>query len=220
MIRIRLLGSAVLACIAGAAGFALSGCAGSSAVSSVVDPVAQAAGVSELAPGFKASLSEELIVPGSSEPVTGWGTEVFDQRHRRGILSLQIKAEGHTSTAETQYSDSALYMRLPGSQASSITHGKPWVEVNLQRAGAALGVNFSALSSQGASNPSQILSYLKATSGQVTRIGTEQVQGVEATHYRATIDYERYADRVAPRQRAAARASVRLPAPASPRSSD
>jgi hypothetical protein len=190
---------------------ALSGCSGSSAVSSVVDPVAQAAQVSELAPGFKASLSEEITPPGSSEAVTGSGTGIFDQRDHRGALSLQINAEGHSSTAETQYSDLALYMRLPSSssQASSITHGKPWIKLDLRGVSAALGINFSALTdSSASSNPGQLLSYLKAASGQVTRIGAEQVQGVPTTHYRATIEYDRYAGRVAPAQRAAASQSV------------
>ncbi len=101
-------------------------------------------------------------------------------------------------------------MRLPSSsQASSVTHGKPWVKFDLRGVGTALGINFSALSSPGASSdPSQLLSYLKAASGQITRIGAEQVQGVPATHYRATIDYDQYASRVAPAQRANASQSV------------
>ena len=42
----------------------------------------------------------------------------------------------------------------------------------------------------------------------MTRIGAEQVQGVPTTHYRATIDYDQYASRVAPAQRVAASQSV------------
>jgi hypothetical protein len=52
--------SAPLAGAVTATVFALSGCGGSSAVSSVVDPVAEAARASELAPGFKVSMSEQL----------------------------------------------------------------------------------------------------------------------------------------------------------------
>ena len=204
--------SAILACTVAATGLviALSGCGGSSTVSSVVDPVAQAAQISELAPGFKASLSEAITPPGSSEPVTGSGTGIFDQRDHRGALSLQINAEGHSSTAETQFSNLALYMRLPSSssQATSITHGKPWIKLDLRGVSAALGINFTALTdSSASSNPSQLLSYLKA-SGQVTRIGAEQVQRVPTTHYRATIDYDQYASRVPPAQRAAASQSI------------
>jgi hypothetical protein len=208
----RLPVSALLACAVAVTGLAiaLSGCSGSSAVSSAVDPVAQAAQVSELAPGFKASLSEQITPPGSSEIVTASGTGIFDQRDRRGVFSIQGKAGEHSFNAETQYSNLALYMRLPStSQASSITHGKTWIKVDLRGVGTALGISFSALSSPGASSdPSQLLSYLKATSGQVTRIGAEQVQGAPTTHYRATIDYDRYASRVAPAQHAAASQSI------------
>jgi hypothetical protein len=204
--------SAILACAVAATGLviALSGCSGSSAVSSVVDPVAQAAQVSELAPGFKASLSEEITPPGSSEAVTASGTGTFDQRDHRGIFSVQGKAGEHSFNAETQYSNLALYMRLPSSsQTSSITNGKPWIKFDLRGVSAALGINFSALTdSSASSNPGQLLSYLKAASGQVTRIGAEQVQGAPTTHYRATIDYDRYASRVAPAQRANASQSV------------
>ena len=202
--------SAVVACVVAAIGVTLGGCAGSSAVSSTVDPVAQAAQVSELAAGFKASLSEEVTPPGSSETIKASGTEVFDKQSQRSISSIQGSAEGHSFHAETQYSKVALYMRLPSSsQKSSVTHGKPWVKVDLRGVGAALGINFSALSSQGASSdPAQLLSYLKATSGQTTRIGTEQVQGLPTTHYRGTIDYEQYASKVAPAQRAAARQGI------------
>jgi hypothetical protein len=204
--------SALLACAVAVTGLviALSGCGGSSAVSSALDPVAQAAQVSELAPGFKASLSEDFTPPGSSEAVTASGTGIFDQRDHRGIFSIQGKAGEHSFNAQTQYSNLALYMRLPSSsQASSVTHGKRWIKFDLRGVSAALGINFSALSSPGtSSDPSQLLSYLKAASGQVTRIGAEQVQGVPATHYRATIDYDQYATRVAPAQRANASQSV------------
>jgi len=204
--------SALLACAVAVTGLviALSGCGGSSAVSSAVDPVAQAAQVSELAPGFKASLSEEFTPPGSSEAVTASGTGVFDQRDHRGIFSIQGKAGERSFNAQTQYSNLALYMRLPSSsQASSVTHGKPWVKFDLRGVGTALGISFSALSSPGASSdPSQLLSYLKATSGQITRIGSEQVQGLPTTHYRGTIDYDQYPNKVPPAQRAAASQSI------------
>jgi hypothetical protein len=204
--------SALLACAVAATGLAiaLSGCAGSSTVSSVVDPVAQAAQISELAPGFKASVSEEITPSDSSEVVTASGTGIFDQRNRRSIFSIQGKTGEHSFNAETQYSKLALYMRLPSSsKTSSITHGKPWIKLDLRGVSAALGVNFSTLTdSSASSNPSQLLSYLKAASGQVTRIGAEQVRGVPTTHYRATIDYDRYASRVTPAQRASASQSV------------
>jgi DNA-binding transcriptional regulator YdaS (Cro superfamily) len=100
-------------------------------------------------------------------------------------------------------------MRLPSGQASPLAHGKAWIEFDLAGVSKALGISPSALFSSGAStDPSHLLSYLRATSGQVTRVGTEPVQGVPTTHYRATIDYDDYASKVAPARRAAARLSI------------
>jgi hypothetical protein len=97
-----LSGTSILAVAASAAGVALGGCGGASTANSVVDPVAQAAQVSELAPGFRASIIEEATAPGSSEPVTVSGTGVFDQRGHRGSMTMHIAAEGHSTTAQTQ----------------------------------------------------------------------------------------------------------------------
>ncbi len=210
MKRKFLSGSAVLACASSAIGVALGGCGSGSAVSSVFDPVAQAAEASERAPGFKVLVSDELTPPNSSQTVTGSGTGVVDQHGHRGSMSIKVNSEGHSSTAKEQYTSLALYMYLaPSPQSSSVTHGKPWVKFDLRRLGAALGINYSALAGPGASsNPSELLSYLKATSGQVTRVDTERVQGVPMTHYRATIDYNQIAARAAPAQRTAASESV------------
>jgi hypothetical protein len=195
--------------VGAAAALLLSGCAGTSAVSSAIDPVAEAARASELSPGFKAAISEEVTPPGSSESITTSGSGVFDQPEKRGFLSIHVKAEGQTSTIDAQYSDLAIYMQLPAGHSSSIAHGKPWIMYDLRGVGEAMGVSYSALtSSESSTNPSQFLSYLKATSGVVTRVGTEEVRGVLTTHYRATIDYARFARVAPPSQRAAAQASA------------
>lgn len=191
-------------------GLALSGCAASSAVSQVVDPVAHAAEVSELAPGFKVSVSDESSVVGSSRHFTSLGTGVFDSRRRRGFMDFQFSGEGH-ARVEVQYSGLDVYERLPPSTKMRATHGKPWIKFDIGRVDAAVGISVSALSGSGAasSDSSQMLSYLRAAGAWATRLGSELVRGVPTTHYRATIDYERYADRIAPlAQRAAARASV------------
>jgi hypothetical protein len=201
---------AISVCAVAATVLAFSGCAESAAVSSVIDPVAHAAEVSELAPGFRALVSEELIPPNSSETVTASGTEIFDRKHQRATLSLQMNEGEHASTVEAQYTDLNIYMHLPSSQDSPAAHGKPWIKFDLRGVSAALGVNFSALSGSGAasSNPSQLLSYLRATGAKAALIGSERIRGVPTTHYRATIDYDRYASQVAPAERAAARDSM------------
>jgi hypothetical protein len=203
----RLISSSLGIVAVATTGVVLAGCSSGSAVKSAVDPVAQAAEVSELAPGYKASISEEVRLEGMSEVVTATGSGVFDQRDRRGALTFHGRARGRSFGTDAQYADLTMYLRTP--HPSPATSGKPWIKVDLRGVGSALGINFAALSGQGSpSDPRQLLSYLKGTSGQVNRIGIEQVQGEPTTHYRGTIDFDRYADRVPAAQRAAALQSV------------
>jgi hypothetical protein len=197
------LSVAVLAaCVAVLAGVLLSGCAGGAAVSSVVDPVAQAARFTELAPGYKVSIGERVTVPRFSKVVTGSGSGVVDRRHGHAVMAMKVESKGHTYTTKEQFAGGTLYIH-------SSYHGKPWIAFNVNSVDAAVGIDDLTSSGSGESfNPSSFLSYLRAAGARATRIGVGQVQGVSTTHYRATIDYARYASRVPPSQRIAARASV------------
>jgi hypothetical protein len=61
----------------------------------------------------------------------------------------------------------------------------------------------------GSSNPTEVLSYLKAA-GTVTRLGEEQVRGVSSTHYRALIDLTHFGDSAPAGHRGAARRAGKL----------
>ena len=54
-----------------------------------------------------------------------------------------------------------------------------------------------------------MLRQLKAAGGDIEKVGEEDVRGVATTHYKATIDFERYPELVPADERAAARASMR-----------
>jgi hypothetical protein len=191
-------------------GFALAGCAASSTVSTVLDPIAQAAEYSELAPGFKMSVSAEVLTAGSSQRFTSSGSGVFDRRTRRAVMNVRVDYNGGTSSTQAQYAGPDFYERVPSSDHSPALHGKPWIEYDVRSVDAAAGINFSALASSGgySSDPDEMLSFLRATGAHATRLGSELVRGVPTTHYRTTIDYRRYAGLVAPAQRAAVRASI------------
>jgi len=197
--------SAILGGAAVAITAALSGCSGASVVHSSVDPVAQAAEVSERLPGYEVKLSEQATGLPASEGETATGTGFFDARGKRGVMTLKLGSK----TVEAQYSDLAEYTRVHGSSASALAHGRAWVKLDLREVAAALGIDYAVLSSDsGSSSPASELSYLRASSGEVLRIGSEDVEGVPTTHYRATIDWANYVALAPPAQRAAARASV------------
>jgi hypothetical protein len=208
MARRRLAPSLTLLFGALGAGIALGGCGGGGSVGSAIDPVAQAAEVSELAPGFKASFQERTTVPGSGV-FSASGSEDFERNGQRAVFTAHLHAKGKSVTTTAHYAGGAIYLQIPGTQSSSITHGRKWVEYNLADIEAALGVSPSSIPGAGsAGDPTKELSYLRAAGGTVTRIGSQLVQGIPATHYRATIDWSRYPDRVPPAERAAARSTV------------
>jgi hypothetical protein len=103
-----------------------------------------------------------------------------------------------------------LYMKLPPSLAAQIPGGKPWLKLNLQEAGKQAGIDLSQLLQSGnmSQDPTQMLDYLRAASGEVTKVGNEQVRGVDTTHYRATVDLKKVPDAAPSGQRAALRKQI------------
>jgi hypothetical protein len=186
---------------------AAAGCGGTSAVRSAVDPVAEAAEATELASGFKLAVSEQVSVSGSAESITASGTGVFDERDHRGAVTITIHSPSGSTTARTLFSKPAVYLQSSTFKGSPIADGKPWVKLDLARTAAAFGIDAS-LGSGASSDPSQALSFLRASGGHVTRVGSERVGGVDTTRYHTVLDYDLYADRVDPSDRAAAAQSA------------
>jgi hypothetical protein len=81
--------------------------------------------------------------------------------------------------------------------------------MNVEKASQAAGLNVSGLSSASEVDPTQYLSYLRGSSGHVTRLGTDTINGVSTTHYKATILFDRISSRLPASQRAGAEAAVR-----------
>jgi hypothetical protein len=189
--------SSVLACLLG--GLALAGCSGAGPAGVVGDPIAQAAEVTERVPGYKVSISDRFTEPGETEAFTSTADGVFDARGGRGAMTVETGGE----KGEVRYATPLVYTKANGSPVGS--EGKPWIKFNLAKLEAALGIDYSALSTADPSaDPSKALAYLRGVSGAVVRVGSAQVQGVPTTRYRASIDYAKYADTVPAADRAAA----------------
>ena len=99
-----------------------------------------------------------------------------------------------------------LYMRLPV-LTKLIPGGKPWIKVDLGAVGRRAGLDVSQFT-QFANDPTRMVDWLRAASGSVTTVGTEDVGGEPTTHYRATIDLDRYPDLVPAEQRDLMRKAV------------
>jgi hypothetical protein len=92
------------------------------------------------------------------------------------------------------FDNMTVYENLPRTLIPQMPAGKSWVKVDLAAAGRSIGVDVNALSQSQAGDPSQTLAYLRGASGDVTRVGTEDVRGTQTTHYRAVLDLNKAAD--------------------------
>ena len=86
-----------------------------------------------------------------------------------------------------------VYLALPKSLRGglSLPSGTHWYAVDLS----SLGSASSSVPGLGQSDPKQFLAYLEAVSNDVQSVGTGTVRGVETTHYRASLNLAKAADR-------------------------
>ena len=204
-------------CCAGAA-IGAAGC-GSSSVSNIVDPVAKAATLSSGASGYRMTMSLQLTSSALPTPITAAGTGAFRERGREGALTLNMSFGSNPATAQVLGSNTlvmtellhgtTIFIKLPDALASKLPGGKPWLKVDLAKLGSSAGIpGLSSLMSPTTSNPGEMLNYLKAASGGVTKVGTERVGSVTTTHYRGMISLDNYPKLVPSSQRDAAKQAV------------
>jgi hypothetical protein len=182
------------------AGLAASLAACGSAVKNAVDPVAAAATKSQTAGGFKTSVSVTLAAGGKQFTITGHGAfgahEGEMEMDMGGLLGQAGAPAGTDSTMKAVYvtedGDPVMYLKF-GLLTSLMPGGKPWMRLDLQKAGKAAGVDLGGLLGGGSQNATDSLALLRHA-GDFSSVGSETVGGVETTHYRGTIDLEKAAE--------------------------
>jgi hypothetical protein len=175
---------------------ALTACGSSvkSSVKETIDPVADAATKSEQAGGFKTTMSVTLAAAGKQFTMRAHGA--FSPREGEMEMDLsellgQAGAPPGTDGSMkavyvTENGDPIMYLKL-GFLSTMIPGGKPWVKLDLAKAGKAAGIDLSQLMGGASQNPADSLALLRSE-GDFTEVGTETLGGVETTHYNGTID--------------------------------
>lgn len=159
----------------------LSGCGGVDA-----SLLATAAHNTQAAGGAEVAIRGEMQMPGTGQPFVMTGSGVEDAKAQRAQLTMQVPGAGEleaVSDGLTMYFRSELFGNALG--------GKEWMKLDARRTNESLGIDTSALGQVGQSGTAQ-LKLLEQVSGGVTDEGREQVVGVDATHYSATIDLRNY----------------------------
>jgi hypothetical protein len=210
---------AVLACAVAA--IAVAGCGSSSSTSAGSNQVVRAAYVSTSTSGYRMRFGITLSTSALPQPITGAGVGRFNVHQRQGAVTLdmnfgsipQVASVLGSSTLhlEELIDGTTVYIKLPTSLTSKIPSfgSKPWLKIDLAKAAAAAGVPGlgSLVSNPASSDPSQFLQYLRAA-GTVTKIGSDQVNGISTTHYRASIDLDKVPNALPSSSRSQAQAAI------------
>lgn len=165
-----------------AAPIALTACGGSKKAHSTVAPNVA---VQQAAKKTAAQSSEHMVLTGT---VTAAGQQAKvdgsgDFKGPDGTLHLTFSAGALSGSADAVLKGAALYIRSP-LLATTLKHGKRWLKLTLGAApGTVGGLPLSALAGE---SPTQALRQLDALRN-VTDVGSEQVGGVQTTHYHGTL---------------------------------
>jgi hypothetical protein len=198
--------------VLGAGGVAVSGCG----ASATLDPIARAAEISSQQSGAKFSLTTQLAssaLPGGGFSITANG--YLDERDRSGEMTMDLSGipgasalpGGGVGTVQMIFQYPVIYMNLPF-LAGKLPEGKTWMELDLSKAAQADGIDLSQLSSLDETDPTQFLEYIRASSGGVTTVGRETVDGVPTTHYHATLQLSDILARLPSSVQAAAKSAL------------
>lgn len=186
--------------------------------------LASAATKSTATPSMKTDLTVTMLssqLPGGRMEMTATGA-LDNANHRMSMridmskLASQLGAAGAAMGSANDWvgqmvgdfatGRSVVYMNLPV-LAKVMPGGKPWIKVDLDAVGKQAGIDLSQFTQLG-TDPSRMVDWLRSVSGEVTTVGTEKLDGVDTTHYRATVDLSKYPDLVPADQREAVQKAV------------
>lgn len=212
--RLRLCGAGLVAALA----LVAVGCGGGAESGSTAAPIsfeelARSATTSADARSGRFSFDMSLSAPGADEPFALSGEGAFDARSKRTSMSLDLSSlakllggflagvAGSSSGDLPNLGDPAgwkiqvvqdggvAYVRFPALD-DKLPAGKSWIRGDGNGLSAD-GFDFGQFTNN---DPRQVLDALRAVTGDVETVGTEELRGVETTHYRAVVDPARVAE--------------------------
>ena len=214
-----------LAALVVALGLLVSGCGGSAGTIPELASLSQVAKTSASADTAKFALTFEmsLPVPGAGKGLSFSAEGGFDTPAKRSQMTIDLsslaelmeqlgsslggKVTGDLGDAGDWKLDAiqdgdVVYIKFPP-LAKELPDGKTWVKGNAEdfsKTGTSGLDQFGSLSGM---DPRDIFGFLKAVSGSIEAVGSEEVRGVESSHYRATLDPAKLTELVPAEQRKA-----------------
>jgi hypothetical protein len=167
--------------VLGPLALALAACGGES-TSGSGNPLVDAANATAEAGSESTATSGKVTLPEQTLLLNGNGgyNHTTDEGWQHLVLTVPNAGK---PVLEEVFLKSVLWMKSPIFE-QSLPKGKEWLKLDVNKAGRNSGFNFKALMAQ---TPADVLRQLQRTKA-VKTIGTEEIDGVEMTHYRAAID--------------------------------
>ena len=197
------------------------GCASASEAVPELTSLASVAQQSSTADSARFALTAELTVPGTDEPLRFSAEGGFDTPAKRAQMTIDLSslAElfkslgssfGGTVTGDLGSSDDwkleviqdgdTAYVRFP-LLAKELPAGKTWIKGDAKDLSSADAGQLSQFGSFAGTDPRDVFAFLKAVSGAIEAVGSDEIRGVETSHYRATVDTAKLAQLVPAAQR-------------------
>ncbi len=219
--------SLFFACLTALAALVAAGCGsgggGDSALPAVeLTSFAAAADASAASESARFELTISTSLPGLADGLSFGASGAFDSRANRAQFDVDLSslveligslgaAFGGTATGdlstdpddwrlEAIQDGGVLYIRFP-LIADQLPNGKTWVKGDLEQLAAQAGTGLDQFGSFAETDPRDAFAYLKAVSGGIETVGTEELRGVQTTRYRATIDVAKALELVPAEQR-------------------
>jgi hypothetical protein len=146
------------------------------------NPVADAATATEEAGSELTKTSAKVTYPEQTFALSGNGG--YNHTTDEGWQHLTLSVQEARRVIDEAFIGNVLWMKSD-LFASLLPSGKEWIKVDTAKAGKQLGFNFKGLMGQ---TSADVLAQLERTAVPVKTIGKETVDGVDTTHYRASID--------------------------------
>jgi hypothetical protein len=194
-----------------AAVLAVAGCGGGGDAASF-DPVASAA-TTVKTKSAKLLFATSVTGGGRTLHMNGLGTVDFANQEASMTFDVGdlLRGSGLPASPGEQWTiltqGLVMYMHAP-TLSQQLPGGKQWLKVDVEALAKSRNVDLGQFRQLTQNDPTQMLAYLRAISGDVEKVGTEDVRGVETTHYRAKVDLDKVADQAPANLRKTYRASI------------
>ena len=211
----------LLAALFGAISLTAAGCGGTATAVPTLSSFQQVADASVATGSARFSIKVEASIPGAEKPFSFSADGGFDTVAKRAQVTVDLSSlaalfeslgaslggspAGAPSDAgawklEAIVDGSVAYIHFP-QLADRLPPGKTWVRGDAKDLSSANGGELGQFGSFAGTDPKELFHYLAALSGTIETVGTEELHGVETSHYRAAVDLTKLAALVPPDQR-------------------